>query len=281
VTAPLYAFRFDLNGDSREESSFKVRFGAVLHAEDQDRTHVQSFEARRASGPAAASCADGDLVVVAHTRARGRDSPRGEGFRRLGSGSIRGRRNGLGRTRYSIRTRFKTAEILCRSKSNRAGARGAPFPQPTKCRAWLSDGVALRPRAGDPSFPMGAAANHEHLHAEPDHARGFQPHHSVRGYPAFFRSDLERSVHVAHWTQPLTTSQILGRAFDEAQRTGVLTYARRRPTAIDRECQRHLGQADCGAENRPSAEFIGQQFSASKAEDMTAPTTSATPKNNA
>ena len=27
----LYAFRFDLNGDAREELAFKVRFGAVEH----------------------------------------------------------------------------------------------------------------------------------------------------------------------------------------------------------------------------------------------------------
>jgi hypothetical protein len=63
----LYAFRFDLNGDGREEVSFKVRFGAVLHADDHDRTHRQSFEVRRASGPTAASGADGDLIVAGHT----------------------------------------------------------------------------------------------------------------------------------------------------------------------------------------------------------------------
>jgi hypothetical protein len=53
--AGLYAFRFDLNGDAREELSFKVRFGAVVHADDHDRTHVQSFEVRRAFGPTASS----------------------------------------------------------------------------------------------------------------------------------------------------------------------------------------------------------------------------------
>ena len=39
-----YAFRFDLNGDAREELSFKVRFGAVLHADEHDGAHVQGFE---------------------------------------------------------------------------------------------------------------------------------------------------------------------------------------------------------------------------------------------
>jgi hypothetical protein len=42
-------------GDAREELSFKVRFGAVVHADDHDRTHVQSFEVRRAFGPTASS----------------------------------------------------------------------------------------------------------------------------------------------------------------------------------------------------------------------------------
>jgi Domain of unknown function (DUF4331) len=63
----LYAFRFDLNGDVREELSFKVRFGAVLHADEHDGAHVQSFEVRRASGSAASMGAHGDLIVAGHT----------------------------------------------------------------------------------------------------------------------------------------------------------------------------------------------------------------------
>ena len=47
----LYAFRFDLDGDAREELCFTMRFGAVLHGDDH--AHVQSFEVRRASDPAA------------------------------------------------------------------------------------------------------------------------------------------------------------------------------------------------------------------------------------
>lgn len=63
----LYAFRFDLNGDAREELSFKVRFGAVLHGDDEHHAHAQSFEMRRASGPAAASGADGELIAAGQT----------------------------------------------------------------------------------------------------------------------------------------------------------------------------------------------------------------------
>ena len=60
----LYAFRFDLDGDAREELSFKVRFGAVFHSDDKDHAHAQSFEVRRASGSAAPSGADGELIAA-------------------------------------------------------------------------------------------------------------------------------------------------------------------------------------------------------------------------
>jgi hypothetical protein len=48
----LYAFRFDLNGDSREEVTFKIRFGEVTHTADDEHRHVQSFEIRRSVGHA-------------------------------------------------------------------------------------------------------------------------------------------------------------------------------------------------------------------------------------
>ena len=63
----LYAFRFDLDGDAREELSFKVRFGAVFHSDDKDHAHAQSFEVRRASGSAAPSGADGELIAAGQT----------------------------------------------------------------------------------------------------------------------------------------------------------------------------------------------------------------------
>jgi Domain of unknown function (DUF4331) len=46
----LYAFRFDLNQDAREELSFKIRFGPVAHADVDDHTHEQSFEVLRCAG---------------------------------------------------------------------------------------------------------------------------------------------------------------------------------------------------------------------------------------
>jgi hypothetical protein len=59
----VYSFRFDVNNDAREEVTFKVRFGEVVHATSDDHQHVQSFWVRRATGQDAASGADGDLLI--------------------------------------------------------------------------------------------------------------------------------------------------------------------------------------------------------------------------
>ena len=65
----IYAFRFDLDGDAREEVTFKVRFGAVAHAAAAGHEHVQTFEVRRAMGPAALQGADGEPVIAGRTGA--------------------------------------------------------------------------------------------------------------------------------------------------------------------------------------------------------------------
>jgi hypothetical protein len=195
----LYVFRFDLNGDAREDISLKVRFGAVLHADDQDRTHVQSFEVRRVRTDRLIGSGWRPHCSRAY-QARGRDDDRGGGFRWPGSGSLRGETPRPGansgplclRKRGSIRACFKAEEFLRGSKRLRAGARGAHSPDRTRSRAWLGDSIALRPRTGDSGFPMGVTANHERLHAGPNHARGFQQQHSGRGYLAFLRSDRQR-----------------------------------------------------------------------------------------
>ena len=46
----LYAFRFDLNGDAREEVTFKFRFGEPRHGDGSEHTHVQPFVVRKATG---------------------------------------------------------------------------------------------------------------------------------------------------------------------------------------------------------------------------------------
>jgi hypothetical protein len=63
----LYAFRFDLNGDHREELTFKVRFGAVEHSDSDEHKHVQTVEVRRATGEAAVRGADGELIITGQT----------------------------------------------------------------------------------------------------------------------------------------------------------------------------------------------------------------------
>jgi Domain of unknown function (DUF4331) len=63
----LYAFRFDLNDDAREEVTFEIRFGEVTPAADDEHRHVQSFEVRRATGDLALRGAEGDLLVRGHT----------------------------------------------------------------------------------------------------------------------------------------------------------------------------------------------------------------------
>jgi hypothetical protein len=63
----IYAFRFDLNGDAREEVTFKVRFGDVGHANGEEHKHVQSMQLRRATGEEAISGAGGALLAEGKT----------------------------------------------------------------------------------------------------------------------------------------------------------------------------------------------------------------------
>lgn len=63
----IYAFRFDLNGDHREELTFKVSFGAVEHVDGDEHRHAQHFEVRRATGHHARSGPDGDVIASGRT----------------------------------------------------------------------------------------------------------------------------------------------------------------------------------------------------------------------
>jgi len=58
----LYAFRFDLNGDAREEVAFKFRFGEPTHVDPDDRSHTQNFQVRRATGDAIPG--DGGEILI-------------------------------------------------------------------------------------------------------------------------------------------------------------------------------------------------------------------------
>ena len=48
----LYAFRFDLNGDAREEVVFKFRFSEPRHVNGDEHVHTQKFQVRRATADA-------------------------------------------------------------------------------------------------------------------------------------------------------------------------------------------------------------------------------------
>jgi hypothetical protein len=63
----LYAFRFDLNGDDREELTFKFRFGAPFHAPGRDDAHAQAYEVRKARGGDAAGGLGGELIAAGRT----------------------------------------------------------------------------------------------------------------------------------------------------------------------------------------------------------------------
>jgi hypothetical protein len=65
----LYAFRFDVNDDAHEDVTFKIRFGAVGHAEGEapDGRHVQTLEVRRATGWDAAAGTQGEVIASGTT----------------------------------------------------------------------------------------------------------------------------------------------------------------------------------------------------------------------
>jgi hypothetical protein len=63
----LYAFRFDLNGDAREEVTFKFRFGEPRHADGSEHAHIQPFVVRRAMGEDALRGDAGENLIEGET----------------------------------------------------------------------------------------------------------------------------------------------------------------------------------------------------------------------
>src|ERR1700754_1834959 len=63
----IYAFRFDLDGDAREEIAFKFRFGEPCHREGDKHSHVQRFEVRRGTGKEATGGMAGELLARGET----------------------------------------------------------------------------------------------------------------------------------------------------------------------------------------------------------------------
>ncbi len=65
----LYAFRFDLNGDAREELSFKFSFGEAFHPAGDNNRRIQDFQVRMASGADAVSGPEGEPLIDGETSA--------------------------------------------------------------------------------------------------------------------------------------------------------------------------------------------------------------------
>ena len=63
----LYAFRFDLNHDAKEEVTFKFRFGDVRHADTDEHSHIQTFHVRRATGEEAFRGEAGETLIEGET----------------------------------------------------------------------------------------------------------------------------------------------------------------------------------------------------------------------
>jgi len=63
----LYAFRFDLNGDGREEVTFKFTFGESRHGDGGEHTHIQPFVVRKATGDDALRGDAGGSLVEGET----------------------------------------------------------------------------------------------------------------------------------------------------------------------------------------------------------------------
>lgn len=62
----LYVFRFDLNGDAREEVVFKFRFSEPKHANGYEHIHLQQFQVRRATGESIGGD-KGELLIEGET----------------------------------------------------------------------------------------------------------------------------------------------------------------------------------------------------------------------
>jgi len=62
----LYAFRFDLNADAREEVAFKFRFAEPRHAEGNEHVHIQNFQVLKATGNSLGGLA-GEVLLEGET----------------------------------------------------------------------------------------------------------------------------------------------------------------------------------------------------------------------
>jgi hypothetical protein len=114
----LYAFRFDLNGDAKEELAFKVRFTEVQHADGDEHRHIQHFEVRRSSGAQAHRGAAGELIAsgMTDTTAYGKDGVKA--FAGLAPDLFAGDAQALGKFRTALAKENRFAAEAWENRNN-------------------------------------------------------------------------------------------------------------------------------------------------------------------
>ena len=114
----LYAFRFDLNGDAKEELAFKVRFGEVEHAHGDEHQHLQHFQIRRATGAQASKGVTGELIAsgMTGTPVSGKDSVKA--FAGLAPDLFAGDAQALGKFRTALAQENRFAPEVWENRKN-------------------------------------------------------------------------------------------------------------------------------------------------------------------
>jgi Domain of unknown function (DUF4331) len=114
----LYAFRFDLNGDAREELAFKVRFGAVEHAAGDEHRHVQPFQVLRSTGAHALKGVEGELIASGVTGASVKGTGGIKAFAGLAPDLFAGDAQALGKFRTALAKEKRFAAEAWENRKN-------------------------------------------------------------------------------------------------------------------------------------------------------------------
>jgi hypothetical protein len=114
----IYAFRFDLNDDAREEVTFKILFGEVTHVVGDEYRHVQDFEVRRATGDFASRGADGEFLVGGRTGEIARTGTGIRAFAGLAPDLFAGDAAALGRFRNALYKEDRFAPEAFQNRQN-------------------------------------------------------------------------------------------------------------------------------------------------------------------
>ena len=169
----LYAFRFDLNEDAREELTFKLRFGAVEHSAQDEHLHVQSFEVRRSAGAFAMQGMDGDIIATGQTGVSIDAASGVRVFAGLAPDLFAGDGVALARfrtaafqdNRFDPDAFLNSQEPVRAPQCERYRARSPNADDRQRAGEVLGHGVASRPRTGDSSIALGLTPDNTCIHA--------------------------------------------------------------------------------------------------------------------